>query len=146
MQNFIDINQIKDMLPHRYPILLVDRIVDYVEGDHITGLKNVTFNEPHFMGHFPSTPIMPGVLIVEAMAQTAAIYVVKVSGDKMAGKLVYFMSIEEAKFRHPVVPGDSLYICAKVARNRGNVWKFSAEAMVGDKIVAEATFTAMVSA
>lgn len=142
---FENINQIIEMIPHRYPILLVDRVIDYKEGESIVALKNVTFNEPHFMGHFPSKPIMPGVLIVEALAQTAAIFVVKTMKDSdTSNKLVYFMSIEEAKFRKLVIPGDSLHLHVTKEKNRANVWRFSGEAKVNGQIVAEATFTAMI--
>lgn len=141
----ITIQQIMQMLPHRYPILLVDRVVDFVPDERITGIKNVTFNEPHFTGHFPNQPIMPGVLIVEAMAQTSAVLVVHTLGESAAGKLVYFMSIEEAKFRKPVTPGDTLYIHCTKARSRGNVWKFVCEGKVDGALVAEATITAMIA-
>lgn len=140
----IDINRIMEMIPHRYPILLVDRMLELEPGERAVGLKNVTFNEPHFQGHFPSAPVMPGVLIVEAMAQTAAILVVETVGEEIAGKLVYFMSIEEAKFRKIVTPGDSLHIHVKKIRNRGPVWKFEGKAMVGDDLHAEAVITAMI--
>lgn len=143
-KDIIDIQSIMEMIPHRYPLLLVDRIVDYKEGEWAVGLKNVTFNEPHFMGHFPSFPIMPGVLIVEAMAQTSAVLVVQTLGDDTAGKLVFFMSIEEAKFRKPVTPGDSLYIHIEVIKNRGAIWKFKGTAKVDDTIHAEAVFSAMI--
>ena len=140
----IDIQSIMDMIPHRYPILLVDRVLDYKVGEWAVGLKNVTFNEPHFGGHFPSFPIMPGVLIVEAMAQTSAILVVQTLGEEAKGKLVFFMSIEEAKFRKPVTPGDSLHIRVEVIKNRGPIWKFKGVARVGDEIHAEAVFSAMI--
>lgn len=140
----IDVQEIMTMIPHRYPILLVDRIVDYRLGEWAVGLKNVTFNEPHFQGHFPSKAIMPGVLIVEAMAQTSACLVVKTLGAEAMGKLVYFMSIEEAKFRRPVVPGDSLHIHVQVVQSRRNVWKFTGQAKVGETVCAEATFSAMI--
>lgn len=140
----VDIISVMEMIPHRYPILLVDRILDYTPGERAVGLKNVTFNEPHFQGHFPSWPVMPGVLIVEAMAQTAACLVVKTLGDDAKGKVVYFMSIEEAKFRRPVTPGDALHIHVEKVQNRRNVWKFNGKAMVGDQICAEATFSAMI--
>lgn len=144
-ENVIDINQIMEMIPHRYPILLVDRIVELEHDKHIVGLKNVTFNEPHFMGHFPQTPIMPGVLIIEAMAQTAAVLVVDGLGGDAKGKLVYFMTIDDTKFRKPVVPGDSLYLHLNVLQKRGPVWKFRGEAMVDGKKVAEATISAMIA-
>jgi 3-hydroxyacyl-[acyl-carrier-protein] dehydratase len=142
--NTLDITRIMDMIPHRYPILLVDRIVELEEGERAVGLKNVTFNEPHFQGHFPGAPVMPGVLIVEAMAQTAAILVVKTLGEAAEGKLVYFMTIDNARFRQPVTPGDSVYIEVKKVRSRGMVWKFDGVARVNDKVVAEATFSAMI--
>jgi 3-hydroxyacyl-[acyl-carrier-protein] dehydratase len=139
----IDIDEIVKMIPHRYPLLLIDRVVELNENG-IVALKNVTFNEPHFTGHFPSKPIMPGVLIVEAIAQASAIFTVKTLGEDAKGKLVYFMSIDGAKFRKPVVPGDSLYIHVTKQQNRGAVWKFAGEARVNDKKVAEATVTAMI--
>ncbi len=140
----IDIDRILKMIPHRYPLLLVDRVVELVPDERVVGIKNVTFNEPHFMGHFPDKPIMPGVLIVEALAQASAILVVQTLGGETEGKLVYFMSIEEARFRKPVVPGDTVYLHVTKERNRGNVWKFKAEAQVEGKKVAEATFSAMI--
>lgn len=143
-KDIIDIQSIMEMIPHRYPLLLVDRVVDYEDGKWAIGLKNVTFNEPHFQGHFPSFPIMPGVLIVEAMAQTSAVLVVRSLGGDTAGKLVFFMSIEEAKFRKPVTPGDALYIHIEVLKNRGSIWKFKGVAKVGDDVHAEAIFSAMI--
>jgi 3-hydroxyacyl-[acyl-carrier-protein] dehydratase len=140
----IDINKIMQMIPHRYPILLVDRILEIVGGESAIGLKNVTFNEPHFQGHFPSFPVMPGVLIVEAMAQTAAIVVVEAIGNDAEGKIVYFMSIDDARFRKPVVPGDSMHIHIKKIHSRSNVWKFEGKAMVDGQVCAEATFSAMI--
>lgn len=140
----IDVRRIMEMIPHRYPFLLVDRIVEFVAGERAVGLKNVTMNEPHFQGHFPSMPVMPGVLIVEAMAQTAAIMVVNTLGKESEGKLVYFMTIEDARFRKPVVPGDSLYIHVTKVQNRRNVWKFKGEAKVDGVVCAEATFSAMI--
>lgn len=140
----IDIHRIVEMIPHRYPFLLVDRVEDVVPGESAVGLKNVTINEPYFQGHFPDRPVMPGVLIVEAMAQTAAVLVVDSLGKEAEGKLVYFMTIENARFRRPVEPGDQLRLhCAKV-RQRANVWKFNGEAKVGDTVVAQATYSAMI--
>lgn len=139
MLNVIEI--MKD-LPHRYPFLLVDKIVELTPNEQIVGIKNVTFNEPFFQGHFPGQPIMPGVLIVEAMAQTAGVLAFR-SG--MSGKSVFFMSIEKAKFRKPVVPGDQLRFEVKVVQQRGSVWKFSGVAKVDDKIASEADFTAMLT-
>jgi 3-hydroxyacyl-[acyl-carrier-protein] dehydratase len=140
----IDILQIMKMIPHRYPFLLVDKLVECNPPESAVGVKNVTFNEPQFMGHFPGAPVMPGVLIVEAMAQTAAIVVVKGMGLETAGKLVYFMSIEEARFRRPVQPGDTMYIHVNKVQSRRNVWKFSGQAKVDGVVCAEAVFTAMI--
>ena len=140
----VDCERIKAMIPHRYPFLLVDRVVNLQEGVSAVGIKNVTVNEPHFLGHFPQASVMPGVLIVEAMAQTSAILVVHTLGAEAEGKLVYFMSIDEARFRKPVTPGDQVQIHVKVERNRGNVWKFNGEAIVDGKKVAEATYSAMI--
>lgn len=140
----IDILRIMDMIPHRYPILLVDRIVDFVADHSAIGLKNVTFNEPHFQGHFPRMPVMPGVLIIEAMAQTSAILTVETLGKQAEGKLVYFMTIEEAKFRKPVTPGDTMMIHVEKIKSRGGVWKFKGEARVEGQLCAEATYSAMI--
>lgn len=140
----IDIHRIMEMIPHRYPFLMVDRLVDVVAGESAVGLKNVTVNEPFFQGHFPERPVMPGVLIIEAMAQTAAVIVVASLGGSAEGKLVYFMTIENARFRKPVEPGDQLRLMCRKERQRGNVWKFAGEALVGDTVVAEATYTAMI--
>lgn len=139
-----DIAQIMNAIPHRYPMLLVDRVVDMVLGESCTGIKNVTINENFFQGHFPSMPVMPGVLIIECMAQTAAVLVVTTLGPEWQGKLVYFMSVEGAKFRKPVVPGDQMRVEVVKQRQRSNIWKFSAEAKVDGKVVAEATYTAMI--
>lgn len=145
-QNYVfDINRIMGMIPHRYPILLVDRILEITKGESAVALKNVTMNEPHFAGHFPNLPVMPGVLIVEAMAQTAAIVVVDALGEQAEGKVVYFMTIDNARFRSPVTPGDSLHIHVEKIRSRGPVWKFKGVAKVGDKVCAEATFSAMIT-
>ncbi len=143
-KNTIDINRIIQMIPHRYPILLVDRILEIEGGESAVALKNVTMNEPHFQGHFPGFPVMPGVLIIEAMAQTAAVVVVEALGKKAEGKVVFFMSIEEAKFRKPVVPGDAMHLHIQKAHSRGNVWKFEGRAMVDGNLHAEATFSAMI--
>lgn len=140
----IDITRIMEMIPHRYPFLLIDRVVDFVPGERATGLKNVSINEPQFQGHFPSFPVMPGVLIIESMAQTAAILVVQTLGKDAEGKLVYFMTIDEARFRKPVVPGDAMYIHIEKLQVRRNVWKFRAEAKVEGKVCAEATYSAMI--
>lgn len=139
-----DVNGIKKLLPHRYPFLLIDKIVNMVDGQSVVGIKNVTSNEPHFPGHFPEHPVMPGVLIVEAMAQAAGALVVHTLGPDAMGKIVYFMSIDEAKFRKPVVPGDVLRLHCTVERSRGNIWKFKGIGMVEDTKVAEAIYTAMI--
>jgi 3-hydroxyacyl-[acyl-carrier-protein] dehydratase len=140
----IDINRVIQMIPHRYPFLMVDRVIDVVPDASATGIKNVTINEPFFQGHFPSRPIMPGVLIIEAMAQTAGVLVVATLGPEAEGKLVYFMSVENARFRKPVQPGDQLHIHVRKERHRGNVWKFAGEAKVDGQLMAEATYTAMI--
>lgn len=139
-----DVLRIMEMIPHRYPFLMIDRIVDLQSDVSATGIKNVTINEAHFIGHFPRDPIMPGVLIVEAMAQTAAVLVAHTLGPDAEGKLVYFMSVDNAKFRRPVVPGDQLRIVVTKQRSRGNIWKFDGVGQVDGKTVADATFTAMI--
>lgn len=140
----IDVQRIMDMIPHRYPFLMIDRVVDAVRDTSAVGIKNVTMGEPFFQGHFPGRPIMPGVLIVEAMAQTAGVLVVHTLGPESEGKLVYFMTIDDARFRRPVTPGDQLRIHVTKERSRGNVWKFLGEAKVEGVKVAEATFSAMI--
>ncbi len=139
----MDIREIQKILPHRYPFLLVDRIIELEPKKKAVGIKNITFNEEFFQGHFPEHPIMPGVLIIEAMAQVAGILAFR-SGLNI-GKSVYFLSIEKAKFRKPVVPGDQLRLEVTMVQQRGTVWKFSGNAIVDDKIAAEAEFTAMVT-
>ncbi len=138
----MDSREIQDILPHRYPFLLIDRVVEFDPKLKAVGIKNVTINEPFFQGHFPGNPIMPGVLIVEALAQLAGILAIR-SGNR--GNLVYFMSIEKAKFRKPVVPGDQLILKVEVLQSRNNVWKFSGTAYVQDRLVSEVDFTAMLS-
>ncbi len=140
----IDVNRIMQMIPHRYPFLMIDKVVDVVTNVSCTGIKNVTINEPFFPGHFPQRPVFPGVLIIEAMAQTAAVLVVHTLGAAFEGKLVYFMSVEDAKFRKPVGPGDTLEIRVEKQRQRGSVWKFAAEATVRGTKVAEASYAAMI--
>jgi 3-hydroxyacyl-[acyl-carrier-protein] dehydratase len=132
----MDVNQIRQILPHRYPFLLVDRIVE-LDAERIVGIKNVTVNEPFFQGHFPEFPVMPGVLIVEAMAQTAGVLVLNSIPDR-ANKLVFLVSVEGAKFRKPVVPGDQLRIEMKVIRRKGSVAKMAGQATVDGVLVAEA--------
>lgn len=141
----LDIERIMRMIPHRYPFLLVDKVINIVDGESATGIKNVTCNEPHFTGHFPQKPIMPGVLIIEAMAQTSALLVVQTLGSQTEGKLVYFMSIEKAKFRKPVTPGDRIEIHVKKEQSRGAVWKFACEAHTANGLAAEATISAMIA-
>lgn len=140
----IDIRGIMALIPHRYPLLLVDRLIKIEKNISATGLKNVTFNEPFFQGHFPGAPIMPGVLIIESMAQTAGALVVHSIGEAGRNKLVYFMTIDNAKFRRPVTPGDSLHINVTVIKSRGPVWKFKGEANVDGQLCAEAEFSAMI--
>jgi 3-hydroxyacyl-[acyl-carrier-protein] dehydratase len=140
----IDIRRILEVLPHRYPFLLIDRMKDIVPNESCVGIKNVTINEPFFIGHFPGAPVMPGVLIIEAMAQTAGALVVHSAGKDLEGKLVYFLAIDDARFRKPVGPGDQLHIHVKKEQNRRNIWRFRAEAKVDGNLVAEAAVTAMI--
>ncbi len=139
-----DIARIMEMIPHRYPFLMIDKIENVVTGTRATGIKNVSVNEWFFQGHFPDHKVMPGVLIIEAMAQTAASLVVHTLGEESEGKLVYFMSIDSARFRKPVHPGDRLLVDVEKQRSRGNVWKFNGKATVDGLLVAESTFTAMI--
>jgi 3-hydroxyacyl-[acyl-carrier-protein] dehydratase len=140
----IDIQRVMEMIPHRHPFLMIDRVVDVVANARATGIKNVSINEHFFQGHFPTRPVMPGVLLIEAMAQTAAVLVVHTLGPESEGKLVYFMSVDNARFRRPVFPGDVLHVRVTKQRNRGNVWKFEGRAEVAGKLAAEAVFAAMI--
>ena len=140
----IDIARIMEMIPHRYPMLLVDRVVELRPNVSAVGIKNVTINEPQFQGHFPSMAVMPGVMIVEAMAQTAAILVVHTMGEEAEGRHVYFMTIDECRFRRPVTPGDVMRIEVKKLRGRGNVWRFEGAVTVDGERAAEAKFAAMI--
>jgi len=140
----IDVLKIMDRIPHRYPFLLVDKIVEIVPFESAIGVKCVTASEPHFQGHFPQKPIMPGVLIVESMAQTAGVMVVSSLGPEAEGKLVYFMSIDDCKFRKPVVPGDQMFVEVIKKQQRGPVWKFRGVAKVDGQVVAEANIAAMI--
>ena len=140
----VDIKRILEMIPHRYPMLMIDRVINVERDRSAVGVKNVTINEPYFQGHFPRFPVMPGVMIIEAMAQTSAVLVVATLGPEAEGKLVYFMSVDNARFRKPVVPGDTLHIHVRKEHSRGNVWKFSAEAIVDGVKKADATFAAMI--
>src|SRR5271157_5658812 len=129
-----DIVRVMQMIPHRYPMLMVDKVVRMVSDQSATGIKNVTVNEPYFQGHFPGRPVMPGVMIIESMAQTAAVLVVYTLGAASEGKLVYFMTVDHAHFRRPVVPGDTMHIHVTKKRRRGNVWKFSGKVMVEEQV------------
>lgn len=150
MQNLtIEAQEIKELIPHRYPFLLIDRIEQVDLGKSAVGIKNVSLNEWYFQGHFPDHPILPGVLIIEAMAQTAAALVTKTllsenQSSERQNNLVYFMSIEEAKFRKPVLPGDILRLRVRKEKSRGQIWKFKGEAWVDETLTDEATFTAMI--
>jgi 3-hydroxyacyl-[acyl-carrier-protein] dehydratase len=140
-----DITRVMKLLPHRYPFLMIDRIID-IDGDKSAiGIKNVTVSEPFFQGHFPSFPVMPGVLLVEAIAQTAGAICVAKMGETYQPQLVYFMTIEKAKFRRPVVPGDTVHFHVQKIRNRGPVWRFAGEAKVEGMVVAEAHVSAMIA-
>ena len=139
-----DIMRIMESIPHRYPFLMIDKVVDIALDHSAVGIKNVSINENYFQGHFPRQPVMPGVLIIEAMAQTAAVLVTTTLAGEADGKLVYFMSVDEGRFRRPVVPGDRLHIHVAKIRNRRNVWKFKGEAKVEGVLVAEAVFAAMI--
>jgi 3-hydroxyacyl-[acyl-carrier-protein] dehydratase len=148
----IEIQEIMSLIPHRYPMLMIDRVEEIELGHSAVGIKNVSINEPYFQGHFPNHPILPGVLIIEAMAQTAAVLVKKTlmhgkataAVDYNPSNLVYFMSVEEAKFRKPVIPGNVLRLKVMKLRSRGNVWKFRGEAWVNGSLTDEAIFTAMI--
>ena len=143
-ETIMDIAGIMRAIPHRYPFLLVDRVVELERDSHCVGIKNVTINDQFFQGHFPTEPVMPGVLIIEAMAQTSAVLVVETLGGESRGKLVYFMSIDHAKFRRPVVPGDQLRIKVTKIQKRMTVWKVAGEATVDGRVVAEAPVSAMI--
>ena len=138
-----DVVRIMQLLPHRYPFLLIDRVVAMKNDESAIGVKNVTINEPFFAGHFPGQPVMPGVLLIEAMAQTAGALVMNNLGPEHEGKLVYFMSIDKARFRKPVTPGDVVRFPVRQIQKRSRVWKFEARAEVEDKTVAEAEISAM---
>jgi 3-hydroxyacyl-[acyl-carrier-protein] dehydratase len=142
--SLIEVKQLLKMIPHRYPFLLIDRMVDVRHDHSAVGIKNVSVNEPFFEGHFPGHPVMPGVLIIESMAQTAAALVISTLGPEAGIPIVYFMSVENAKFRKPVTPGDQLRLTVAKDRRRGNVWRFNGVGRVDGVVVAEASITAMI--
>lgn len=144
-QPILDIEQIKRLLPHRAPFLFVERISDVIPGQSATGWKSVSFDEPYFAGHFPGYPVMPGVLIIESMAQTAGALVVHTLGLQDQKRVVYFMTIDKARFRRPVHPGNMLRMPVKVIRHRGTVWRFEGKAYVNDELCAEAEYSAMIT-
>ena len=144
--DLIDIEKIVKMIPHRYPMLLIDKVIDIVLDKSAIGIKNVTANENFFTGHFPSKMVMPGVLMIESMAQTCAVLVIETLGSRAEGSLVYFMSVDGGKFRKPVVPGDQLKFHVDKIRNRSNVWKFKCMGYVEKELVVEAIITAMIMA
>ncbi|MEM8753099.1 MAG: 3-hydroxyacyl-ACP dehydratase FabZ [Pseudomonadota bacterium] len=141
---FADVERIKRMIPHRYPFLLIDAVKNIVVNESAVGVKNVSINEPHFQGHFPEKPVMPGVLIVEAMAQTAGVLVVETLDMIDQGLLVYFMTLDKTRFRKIVGPGDQLELHVRILRGRGKIWKFYGEAKVAGEMAAEAEFSAMI--
>ena len=142
-ETHVNIQEIKRLIPHRYPFLLVDAVKDIVPSESAVGIKNITFNEPHFQGHFPERPVMPGVMIIEAMAQTAAVLVAKTMNVHDNDILVYFLTIDNCKFRHVVSPPDRLELHIKVVRGRGKLWKFHGDGVVNGTVVSEADFSAM---
>lgn len=139
-----DTTEIMELIPHRYPFLLIDKVVDIIPGERSVGIKNVTINEPFFEGHFPDQPIMPGVLLIESMAQTAGVTVMAAQEKQENTPHVYFMTVDSARFRKPVVPGDVVELHVEKIRSKGPVWKFQGKAMVGDTLKAEAVFSAMI--
>ncbi len=141
----MDIKEIQKYLPHRYPFLLVDRILEIEEGRRIVGLKNVTFNEPFFQGHFPQSPVMPGVLIIEAMAQVGGVLAYKSTLEETKGKLIYFAAIDKVRFRKPVVPGDQVIFELNIIKHKKRVCKMEGKAYVNGQVVAEGILTAVLA-
>ncbi len=144
-KSVLEIDDLLKILPHRYPMLMIDRLIDIKPGESAIGVKNVSYNEEFFQGHFPQKPIMPGVLIIEAMAQAAAAYTSYTENLDAEGKIVLFMGVDKARFRKPVIPGDQLMIKVSTVQRRAPVWRFEGEATVNGKLVAEATFAAMLA-
>ncbi len=144
-KSVLEVDELMQLLPHRYPFLLIDRLVDIKAGEGAVGIKNVSFGDGFFQGHFPGKPVMPGVLIVEAMAQAAAAYTSYTEGLETEGKIVLFMGVDKARFRKPVIPGDQLRIHVSTVHRRAPVWRFASTAYVDDKRVADATYSAMLA-
>ena len=144
-KSVLQVDELMQLLPHRYPLLLIDRLVDIVPGEGAVGIKNVSYGDEFFQGHFPGKPIMPGVLIVEAMAQAAAAYTSYTENLDADGKIVLFMGVDKARFRRPVIPGDQLRIAVRTVQRRNPVWKFASEATVDGKKVADAHYSAMLA-
>ncbi|WP_375203124.1 3-hydroxyacyl-ACP dehydratase FabZ [Hyphococcus sp.] len=144
-KSVLEVDELMQILPHRYPILLVDRLVDIVPGEGAVGIKNVSYGEPIFQGHFPEKPVLPGVFMIEAMAQTAAAYTSYTENLDTEGKIVLFMGVDKARFRRPVVPGDQVRIAVRTVQRRPPVWRFEGVATVEGKKVAEAQFSAMLA-
>lgn len=144
-KSVLEVDELMQILPHRYPLLMIDRLIDIKPGDSAVAVKNVSYNEQFFQGHFPQKPIMPGVLMIEAMAQAAAAFTSYTENLNSEGKIVLFMGVDRARFRKPVIPGDQLLIKVRTAHRRPPVWRFEGEATVNGKVVAEATFAAMLA-
>lgn len=145
-KSVLEVDELMQLLPHRYPILMVDRLIDIRPGEGAVGIKNISYSDQIFQGHFPQKPVMPGVLIIEAMAQAAAAYTSYTEGLDVEGKIVLFMGVDKARFRKPVIPGDQLHIHVRTVHRRPPVWRFASDAEVNGKRVADAQFSAMLSA
>jgi 3-hydroxyacyl-[acyl-carrier-protein] dehydratase len=144
-KSVLEVDELMQILPHRFPMLMIDRLIDIKPGDSAVAVKNVSYNEQFFQGHFPQKPIMPGVLMIEAMAQAAAAFTSYTENLDSEGKIVLFMGVDKARFRKPVIPGDQLLIKVRTAQRRPPVWRFEGEATVNGKLVAEASFSAMLA-